>query len=487
MSGLEVAGVVLGVLPLVITALSAYKQGKGVLASLRKFRGLLDDLIHQLQTQKTAFYLDILDLLREARVPGILQCGGDPTEETCANILLDAKTGTQVHDYLGHPAPKDDLSNIIHASKMQNASLVLKGRLKFTIDRKTLDALVKDLGTERYSLGKLIKRVKTKREWEANELTNSSTTLTLAFARVRESATLLYGTACECWACEHHGLHTVMIRLDHRIGTDSTKKTRPSTDLGLFFPIKESVLQGIEVAARVAEPLRKPIVKFKNIHNDGLEVPAITVTEACDRLSPARIQIKSIFDDAQHARNQGQVLALELMSDALGLSDAKHKPHQSYNISTTLTGFLKDTAPDEDARMNPLNETLLTLNVVSSALQLRPTVWCNIPWNSMSIKFPIPLEDDLRIPVYTPYVELAVDAGLLQSHTCSPELTTTAAKTTMLELAIPAKDTTSQVHGGLGSKESARRHANMHGPDACCHLLVGAKHEQITASSCQGH
>lgn len=73
-----------------------------------------------------------------------------------------------------------------------------KVKAKFSIDRDSLDAPVKDLGTERYSLGKLIKRVKSKREWEARQPTNSSATLALEFTRVGRSATLLYQAACKC-------------------------------------------------------------------------------------------------------------------------------------------------------------------------------------------------------------------------------------------------------------------------------------------------
>ena len=124
---------------------------------------------------------------------------------------------------------------------------------------------MKDLGTERYSLGKLIRGVKSKREWESNEPTSSSTTLTLAFAKVRECATSLYQAACKCWACDRHELHTVMLRLDHRIPTDSNRTARPGLiDFGICFPIEEAVLQEIEVAARAIEPSRaNTVVKFQ--------------------------------------------------------------------------------------------------------------------------------------------------------------------------------------------------------------------------------
>ena len=100
MSGFEIAGVVLGAIPVVIEALSAYRKGKGFFVTMRKSHGLVDELIHKLKMQQAHFYLDILELLREARVPEILM-KGDPTPDKCVEILQAVKTGYEVEQYLG--------------------------------------------------------------------------------------------------------------------------------------------------------------------------------------------------------------------------------------------------------------------------------------------------------------------------------------------------------------------------------------------------
>lgn len=105
MSGFEIAGTVLGALPIVIEALAEYRAAKGLFATVRKFRGLLDDLIHQLKTHKTNFYLDILQLLREVRVREILD-DGDPTEERCVAVLRNCKTSEEITVYLGQLYPQ---------------------------------------------------------------------------------------------------------------------------------------------------------------------------------------------------------------------------------------------------------------------------------------------------------------------------------------------------------------------------------------------
>lgn len=100
MSGLELAGVVLGAFPVIIEALSAYRAQRGLLATFRKSGGLLERLIHQLKMQKVNFYLDVLELLREARVPEILK-ENDPGIDRCVEILQAVKTGDEVKEYLG--------------------------------------------------------------------------------------------------------------------------------------------------------------------------------------------------------------------------------------------------------------------------------------------------------------------------------------------------------------------------------------------------
>lgn len=163
-------------------------------------------------------------------------------------------------------AAKDDVAAVVRACKSPDVSLVFKGKLKFAIDKESLAALVRDLGTERCSLGELVRRVRTKREWEASEPTSSSTTLALAFSRVRESATSLYWAACKCWVCDQHRLHTLMIRLEHRI-PESMDRAASSSAVAfrLCFPIEEAVLQRIEVSTRYSDSsITKTAVRFQN-------------------------------------------------------------------------------------------------------------------------------------------------------------------------------------------------------------------------------
>lgn len=100
MSGVEVAGIVLGSIPLIIAALEHYRQGKGHASSFRKYGPHLNILISRLQKQKTLFYLYTVILMRDAGVP-YFTTSADPEYEDCAKILLEPQTQVSLKQYLG--------------------------------------------------------------------------------------------------------------------------------------------------------------------------------------------------------------------------------------------------------------------------------------------------------------------------------------------------------------------------------------------------
>lgn len=152
-----------------------------------------------------------------------------------------------------------------------------------------------------------------------------------------------------------------------------------------------------------------------------------------------RVRINSICEDARKAREIRRVLSLELTSVVtleMRAEKDDDSPH-SYDSLISLADFLETAAADADARMFPAEQMLLALNVVSSILQLRPTMWCSAPWKSSAIKFPVQVVQGPRAGLCTPYVEQVIDPATPETQRAAPlDLTTEAAKTTMLELAI---------------------------------------------------
>jgi hypothetical protein len=100
MSGLEVAGLVVGAILLLICALEHYKVGKSTGALMLQWRGQLEPLISRLEAQKLRFYFDIMELLRLAEVSQVVD-RVDLTEEECLSILQDTQKGNVIQRYLG--------------------------------------------------------------------------------------------------------------------------------------------------------------------------------------------------------------------------------------------------------------------------------------------------------------------------------------------------------------------------------------------------
>ncbi|KAK0623846.1 hypothetical protein B0T14DRAFT_517130 [Immersiella caudata] len=101
MSGFEVAGVILGAIPLVIAALEHYKSGKSVASALVQWRGHLDTLIHRLRQQDTLFLLSLREHLDIAAVQELSAGRLDLTQEECATIFSFSETEAAMKKSLG--------------------------------------------------------------------------------------------------------------------------------------------------------------------------------------------------------------------------------------------------------------------------------------------------------------------------------------------------------------------------------------------------
>lgn len=90
MSGFEVVGVVLGVVPLAITALEHAKTGKGIIGSLLRWECLTNDLIRELNLQNIFLDSSVRTMVANASIDG----------NTLA-ILRETSAAEDFRDYLG--------------------------------------------------------------------------------------------------------------------------------------------------------------------------------------------------------------------------------------------------------------------------------------------------------------------------------------------------------------------------------------------------
>ena len=108
MSGIEVAGIVLAVVPLIISALEDYKAGANKVAAFMQYRGMLDDLIHRSKTQRSIFYAVARVLLRAAGA----EDSSIGSELDCAKSLQTGNVKAKIEIYLG--VQYSDFDELVH-------------------------------------------------------------------------------------------------------------------------------------------------------------------------------------------------------------------------------------------------------------------------------------------------------------------------------------------------------------------------------------
>lgn len=147
MSGVEVVGIVLGVLPLLIKAVEEYEKGLGPLRTLcwpSKYRLELQRLDRQLHTQRALFEMS-LKVLLASTVPGVeIDELMRATEASWSTPKTKAKLRGAIP--AGCLIVIEDMANTLK----QLQSILQKSRLKFSLSKQKCDGLMKDL--RRYNL-----------------------------------------------------------------------------------------------------------------------------------------------------------------------------------------------------------------------------------------------------------------------------------------------------------------------------------------------
>ncbi|GAW19458.1 hypothetical protein ANO14919_089450 [Xylariales sp. No.14919] len=422
MSGFEVAGIVLGAIPLVISALEHYKTGQSTLAALLKYQGQLDKLLYQLKVQQTAFYFDILQLLRGAEIEEV-EDRTDISLEDCLLILRNNKNGGQLQEYLGihygtfldilrryeqclkkiakklrhirrlPDASKDDLAALLVANPPVKGRFEFSERISFSIERGTLNALIEELSEDRLNLKTIIKGMRTEKEYCTKQPSTESKRLSRILGQVSVSAKALYIAMCQTCTGACHNNHKVFLELHNRMpqakpAAAGRRLAADSIKFTLLFEMKNGLLeayvkanpQDTSDALFISNKSRR--VSFQN-HEDN--TPSITLSEPTQPFA-ASTKILGICDLVSQSQIRDYILSLTLKGEVL---DFIHEPYQArrgFSTPTTLEAVLRQGATDKKLRLTPKQRSLMALDIASSIIQLRKTCWSDPAFSSKVIK-----------------------------------------------------------------------------------------------------
>ncbi|KAI1134856.1 hypothetical protein F5Y05DRAFT_193231 [Hypoxylon sp. FL0543] len=474
MSGFEIAGVILGAIPLLISALEHYKANKGILASFVKWDGQLDTLVERLEDQRLSFYFDILELLQGAGVEDVVSSDYVP-EEMCVSILFNMRNEAEIKEYFGamhdrflkilgryerclkiivsklthiYRPPnvaKDDLAAIIAANKPGKGLFAFKQRVKFTIEKGSLKELIEELREDGLSLKIIIKGMKTQREYTAKQPPHDAEKLATIFERVQTNATPLFAMMCRVCICKCPTKHKVLIRLDNRMhpqkGRSSLRrKTNEQTIFSLVFEFEEYLQEALVRASEGEETWVEDAEVGKQ--DATMKLPTVTFTPVM--ANPTRddngsdlkkaTKVTDICHQASKARSSGHILRLQLTRNDLHLLEGPSQSRRDVSTSMSLEELLQDGVQDRNARMNPKQKTLLALDIAASVLQLRQTRWFVSPFASKNIKFPLKKAGTSKTAVPEPFVGQVMEE--IPSKGSGVDGGGPDPKTALLELAI---------------------------------------------------
>ncbi|KAK8077005.1 hypothetical protein PG996_003175 [Apiospora saccharicola] len=403
-SGFELAGIVLGAIPLLISALENYKSGKSFLGTFMKWEAQLDTLLFRLKNQRLSFLFDILELLRSANVEDVVD-RSDLTEPECLPVLQSAKTGAHLRDYLGQHydafvgilgryetclkliarklrhtrrlplVAKDDLGALLAANPPGDKGFAFKERISFSIDKGRLVQLIEELNEDRLSLKTIIKGMKSQQQYTIKEPTRDSNKLATLLGQVQTQAQSLFTAMTKSCECSCPRRHRVLLQLHNRIPSSKVRKRTSSArqhpmTFKLAVEIGDALYEAIvrSESQASAHHLRDDTSQVtKPVHSPmHLTVPSIVVTEHHTALINARNEPAARCPFATQTKHHKSILQLAMHDNVLGLVDGTPVDGKLMERPFALAQVLQRGNHNEAARMTFKEQTFLALDIACS-------------------------------------------------------------------------------------------------------------------------
>ncbi|KAF3195663.1 hypothetical protein TWF225_000059 [Orbilia oligospora] len=439
MSGIEIAGLVLGAVPLVIAALEHYEDIIGPAKSFVKFKGELGRAIRELRNYHTLFEQSIEVLLRPVTTDQELN---EMIDNTKSKLWEDPSIEKDLRENLGRAyTPYMETVNQIQkimtgiASKLNNINGVenlaqgglgaiisqhvaakvdgklqkfeLSKRIKFTMKKKKIKESLEELGN---SVGMLDKfQEKADKISEADELYNLGHGLVLTpnVDIIRGNAKKLYDVLSKTW-CSTHSSHHAGLLLEQRLIRKPKRRgpalgSKPSTfghcdtdcfALSLLQSSTSTSKKWLDVEIRIVEYQASMQQNSPTSESRGADSPVISVTSACTTVTVNSIPTPPYQDPSQ----------LQIVTDLCSILQNPRHPcigfcldsdghlRGSYNAqrefaSTEGETTLQDILTKQPGSLSLQERYNLSITLTSSMLQLSHTPWLQEGWSKADIIF----------------------------------------------------------------------------------------------------
>ncbi|KAF5570496.1 hypothetical protein FPHYL_1172 [Fusarium phyllophilum] len=461
MSGFEIAGIVLGSIPLLISAIEHYSDSLDRATAFFKWKDGLNSALREFWYQHSSFELTLRNILKDVASPSeIEEMIGDPHHELwksrdlsqalqemlkfayrpyistikdmhacmrrlASHLDIDRDTGTA-----------DDLEAVMKANKrLPSAGGLIKFEfrraVKLTMKRKEVRILLEDMKACNNRLDEFINKSEAPSSNSMAGTTVGKLGLSSSLQQIQNYATMLHQTLGRAWSCSAHASHEIRLLLEDRVVRQSEprslKKVKRSGDPPSFTITHKSPMS--------SALWKSAKIEIIDSDQEGDEKDkAIRFIEE----RPRR------FVQGQQSMNIRSIHGLTVVGDlctvfrsyngfGFGLDDqgvlyetyqAEIKPVCcAENLISLEELLLTHSDMDYFAPLTEEQRYRLSIILTSSFLQLHSTPWLNKHWNQHTVFFSsTSIDEQLVIDLGHPFI-----AESYGSSPC-PNTTSTEAK-----------------------------------------------------------
>ncbi|KAF4494553.1 hypothetical protein FAGAP_9314 [Fusarium agapanthi] len=441
--GFEIAGIVLGSIPLLISAIEHYSDSLDRATGFFKWKDGLNSALREFWYQHSSFELTLRKILKDvASPPEIEEMISDPHHELWKSRDLSQalqqmlkfayrpyiSTIKDMHECMkrlaGHldidrdTGTADDLEAIIKANKRLSSAgglirFEFRRAVKLTMKRKEVRILLEDMKACNNRLDEFIN----KSEPPTNNSTAGTTVeklgLSSSLQQIQSYASMLHQTLGKAWSCSAHASHEIRLLLEDRVVRHSEprslKKVKPSSkppcftitykspmSSALWKSAKIDIIDSDEeadnkdkaVRFREAQPRRynkgQQSMNLRNVHGLTVVGDLCTVFRRYNGigfgLDDQGVLYETYQDEIKPVCCAENLISLEELLLA----------HSGMDCFTPLT---------EEQRYR------LSIILTSSFLQLHSTPWLNKHWNQNMVFFSsTSIDDQLVVDLGHPFI-----------------------------------------------------------------------------------
>ncbi|KIX00630.1 uncharacterized protein Z518_09695 [Rhinocladiella mackenziei CBS 650.93] len=424
MSGIEVAGLILGAIPILTEGLQTYRKSLKAVKPAFEKRKTIDSLLRALSRQATILEELLKSVLIESgcEIPSSFPAGIE-------QILTDSETQEAVKDYLGSkhdififtledcdeifhrlalkiaklvPSVKDsvELSKLIEANKnTKKGQLDLVARMSLVLKIKSFDEDCEKLDAVLHSLQRLCQLISSNHHLSGQQSSGKTKRLAKAFWNIRKRAEDLYLAVSKGWVFDCHRKHEARLILEDRVEELTELQKRPRNEQLPVYVFQlllsgqapqqenfwhESTVQAFHVAD---EDARQPL------RSDGPQAtkPRVTIIAPAPELPQRSMKdIKDICSAIEEARKNQEHIIFALTKDcrmATGPTRMAGFKSSKARDGIRLKDLLQNHSQSTRKALSWRIKTSLALNVASNFLQLLRTPWALPRLSSDTVSF----------------------------------------------------------------------------------------------------